>query len=95
MKGKGTLKVAGGKLVKVEAEFEEGALTKIKIMGDFFLYPEEGLPQLERALLGKKAEKGALENALRELLEKEKMQLLGLGPGDLADAVLMAAQSAG
>ncbi len=50
MHGKATEKIPGGKLVRVEAEFQK-TVTSARITGDFFLHPEDGLQFLEKVLV--------------------------------------------
>ena len=48
----GEYKTPGGKLVVVDVEVAEGKLTQVEVSGDFFLYPEEALGDITRALEG-------------------------------------------
>lgn len=47
---KAIYKVPNGKLLKIFLEENDGAIVSIKITGDFFLYPEENIEKLEKAL---------------------------------------------
>jgi len=79
-------KVAGGKLVRVELEVEEGVIKRIKITGDFFLYPEEAVFKLEEALKGVRAS-SELEKLIEHELSKQGAELLGASPADIATAI--------
>jgi lipoate-protein ligase A len=57
-------------LIRVELELEEGRIAKISITGDFFMYPEEALEELERELIGVRAEGGAVEDAVRRFYKR-------------------------
>lgn len=46
----GRFKTAGGKLVIVDFDIEQGRLRNVVIHGDFFVYPEEAYPLLAAAL---------------------------------------------
>ncbi len=46
-------KVPNGKLVKIKITIEKSKIKNLQIVGDFFLYPEEALPKIEKALIGK------------------------------------------
>ncbi|HJV97620.1 MAG TPA: biotin/lipoate A/B protein ligase family protein [Arthrobacter sp.] len=48
----GEYKVPGGKLVVVDLDVEDGLLTGVSVSGDFFLEPDEALPDINRALSG-------------------------------------------
>lgn len=43
-------KVPGGKLLVAETEVNDGVLTTVKVMGDFFMHPEEAINDLENAV---------------------------------------------
>ena len=42
----GEYKTPGGKLVVVDFQVEDGALSEVMVSGDFFLYPEDALSDL-------------------------------------------------
>ena len=90
MHGKSIFKA--GKLVKIDLEYENDAIVKIKIEGDFFLYPEEGREKLERALTGVKLDKEMIRNRVDETLTKEKLEVYGFTSEQLADAIIQAHQ---
>jgi lipoate-protein ligase A len=48
----GEYKVPGGKLVVVDLDVVGGALEHVSVSGDFFLEPDEALPEINRALTG-------------------------------------------
>lgn len=48
----GEYKTPGGKLVTVDFSVAHDALVSVQVSGDFFLYPEEALPQITASLEG-------------------------------------------
>ncbi len=84
-------KVPGGKLVMVKLECGE-RITKIKVLGDFFLYPEEALRKIEESLVG--MGKGATEKELSERItaaaSDSNAELIGVTPQAIAHAIRMA-----
>lgn len=48
----GEYKVPGGKLVVADVAVVDGTLARVSISGDFFLEPDEALPEINRALTG-------------------------------------------
>lgn len=48
----GEHKTPGGKLVVVDFEVTDGLLDTVELSGDFFLYPEEALEPIRRAING-------------------------------------------
>ena len=45
-------KVPGGKLVKVKLDVSSGKINQVRILGDFFLHPEETILTIEDSLIG-------------------------------------------
>ncbi len=89
--GQAIKKVPGGKLLRVEITYSERIET-VKITGDFFLHPEELLPQLETALNGISlpTEAGILACRLEAILEQHEAQLIGATAADIADTLMEA-----
>jgi hypothetical protein len=88
--GRGEFKAPKG-VIKVELEQVRGKIARIKISGDFFLYPEEALERLEAALVGKPLERGALLKVLEEFFEREVTDAPMLEPEHFVTAILRAA----
>ena len=76
------------KLIKVSLTYSEEnkSIHSISITGDFFLYPEKSLNQLEFSLIGTKIDK----YTLRETIEKalKQVDVFGFDQYSLADAIL-------
>nr|NLD41388.1 lipoate--protein ligase family protein [Actinomycetales bacterium] len=66
---RGEYKVAGGKLVAVDVEVEDGVISRAFVSGDFFLEPDTALDDVNAAILGMPADSSvddlarAIENA--------------------------------
>lgn len=45
-------KVRNGKLLRLEFELDKDIIKKIKINGDFFIYPETAITEIENILVG-------------------------------------------
>ena len=84
----GEYKTPGGKLVVVDFETEEDKLKNVVLSGDFFLYPEEALEQLTKALEGLDTDRVEVEIAetVRMALPRNA-ELLGSSPEAIAAAV--------
>lgn len=91
-----TLKVAGGKLLRVNMEMEnadEGlVIREIKLTGDFFLHPEDVLPEIEKALtgMGWPDEEDEYVNAIQTVLDAKNAAFIGVAPLDIAQTILAA-----
>jgi lipoate---protein ligase len=80
-------KVPDGKLVRIDALCEDGALSHIRITGDFFIHPEEALAGIERDLgTGEfNGHESDLEERVVSIVSANGARLIGFGPKDIAD----------
>lgn len=93
--GEFTFKVPGGKLVRATVKFKE-KIENAKITGDFFLYPEEAIKDIECCLefctpLESEAE---LATRIAKALAMTRAELHGVSTQDIARAVKGAIQNA-
>jgi lipoate-protein ligase A len=84
MNGESSVKVEGGKLVKVQIEYEE-EIEDVKIRGDFFIQPPEALEKLEKVLEG--MPKNVETEDIIEKLKEVDAELIGFSAEDIAEAV--------
>ena len=84
----GEYKVPGGKLVVVDFEVADGAISDFRLAGDFFLEPDDALDDINAAVTGLPVETDAstIAAAVRAALP-EGAQLLGLTPEAVGTAV--------
>ncbi len=87
MIGKAAIKVAGGKLLKAQVDYDGKTVKKAKLSGDFFIYPEETIERLEERL------KGAKLSEVSGIVESElsAARLYGVDPASIVKAVKEAA----
>ncbi|MEW6592399.1 MAG: lipoate protein ligase C-terminal domain-containing protein [Candidatus Hadarchaeota archaeon] len=78
-------------VIKVELELSDNIISRIFISGDFFMYPEDALERLEQALMGAKADKGSLLDAVRRFYSLTDAQTPMVEPEHWVEAVLRAA----
>ncbi len=92
-----TLKVAGGKLLRVKMEIQNGngVIRSVGLTGDFFLHPEDVLPDVEKALAGLPwpADQGVYIGAVQAVLDARGAAFVGVSAQDIAQAMLMATSS--
>jgi len=93
--GKAVYKVRGGKLIKVHLTMENEKIKEIKIMGDFFLHPEETIEDIERTLEGCPLEERKLSLLIKKVLENKQAVSLGVSPEDFARCIIMAGEKNG
>lgn len=88
--GRAEYKVPGGKLIRVRVETKGGRISNIKITGDFFLHPETDLEELERDLLGLKADQRSVRETVSVFFRERKTLLLGVCPEDFVKVIILA-----
>jgi len=86
-------KVPGGKLVKVKLDVSSGKITKIQIMGDFFLHPEETILTIEESLLGCHKSKHSIEEIIEHTINDSDATLIGATVSDFSKTIMMAWES--
>lgn len=74
-------------LIRVEAEFDSGTITKVRITGDFFMVPEDAISALERHLNGVRLDKESVSRAVNAFYESG-VETPMLGKEDMVKAVL-------
>lgn len=79
-------KVPAGKLLKIKCEVTDGVVNNFELRGDFFMYPEAALQELEQFVIGRILD----ENFVGELgafIERNEINLFGFAPQDIYDAL--------
>ncbi len=91
LKGQATCKVEGGKLVNVEV-FYNDTIEKVKVTGDFFIHPEEGLEDVEQALAGVDICSSAdgMTNLIERVVTAKQIMMIGVNPKVIAVVVMEA-----
>ncbi|MEB2793239.1 MAG: hypothetical protein G5Z42_06845 [Caldisphaeraceae archaeon] len=73
-------------LIRVKSSFANGKITKISISGDFMVFPEGVVWDLEKNLLQREVRRDEVERVVRETLRDA--HLLGSSVEDFIDAIL-------
>ncbi len=91
MTGFARQKVSGGKLVSVRIEFGN-SIERIEILGDFFVHPEEKLPEIEKGLLGigVKEDEHAISERIGKLAKENGVEMIGVTPEAISSTIKMA-----
>jgi len=87
---KALYKVPNGKLLKIFVDDHDGAITSIRITGDFFVYPETRIEEVEKALLGCKVDAEALTKRLQDFFTQSPAELFGIDIPSLVHTILSA-----
>ncbi len=83
-------KVPGGKLVKIKLQASADRIGVVKILGDFFLHPEETILRIEESLIGIGAQERVIEERISQTLKEFDATLVGVTAADIAKTILMA-----
>jgi lipoate-protein ligase A len=83
-------KIPGGKLVKVKLKTVSGRISELRILGDFFLHPEETLQKIEESLIGCPINGITIEKMIDQVLEESEATLIGATAADIAKTITMA-----
>ncbi|NON61581.1 lipoate protein ligase C-terminal domain-containing protein [Acidianus sp. RZ1] len=71
--------------VKVDAN---GTIHEIQITGDFFIYPEEALPLLEKKLIGTPYKKEEVKRAISSFVKENNVQMPFVTEEDFVRAIM-------
>jgi len=80
-----------GKLLKISLEYDENKnlINNIKISGDFFAYPEEGIELIEKELKDIYLNEEYLKKKIDEIIKKRKIQFIGVDIDSIIKGILM------
>ena len=84
-------KVPGGKLIAAEAQERGGKLEKVKLVGDFFMHPEEAIMGLEEALKGSPLDE--IDGRVESFIAEQNIILYGVAPSDFVKVIRLALAS--
>lgn len=75
------------KLIKISLEYTDSKIiSSIRITGDFFLYPEETLDQIETRLIGTKIDRKSIKETIENCLSHS--EAFGFDSESLTDAII-------
>jgi hypothetical protein len=79
-------KIPGGKYIKIKIQISDGAISGVTISGDFFVYPEHYIEDLEQALIGLSTDTTSVLAKLDEHRNNfpEPVDLIGIGHEDIS-----------
>ena len=86
--GEGSFKAEKG-LIKVNVHVREKLIESIQISGDFFLYPEDSLWELEKELQGTRAQKEHILDTVQKFLRDKHILTPGVTAEDFTQAILL------
>ncbi len=86
-------KIPGGKLVKVKLSTSSGKIEQVRILGDFFLHPEETIQVIEDSLVGCKEDENYIARAIEQVLKNSDATLIGAAASDVSKTIMTAWKS--
>lgn len=91
MKSRSLYKVPQGKLLKISLEYDEknNVIQDIRIMGDFFAYPEEAIELMEKKINGTLIERVQLLCKVQSIISDHHIEFIGLDAEGLVEGILM------
>ena len=91
MEGIAKQKVPGGKLLIIKVSYGE-RIEEVKILGDFFIYPESAVQEIEAALRGidAKSTEGYIAELVGGVAKRSKAEMIGVNPVAIAQTLRMA-----
>lgn len=93
MSGEGSYKAAKG-LIRVQVAIADDAIDAIQISGDFFMYPEDALWDLERSLVGAPTDRTAILLKITGFYRRTGVLTPGVEPGDFTEAIVRSVEAA-
>jgi hypothetical protein len=89
MQSKSVYKIPNGKLLKISLDFNDDAISEIKIMGDFFAYPEEAIEIMENELKNISLNRDSLLKKINSVIKENNIEFIGLNAEGLTDGIMM------
>jgi hypothetical protein len=89
MQSKSVYKVPNGKLLKISLDYNNNVISEIRIMGDFFAYPEESIEIMENELKNSSLNRELLLNKINSVIKENNIEFIGLNAEGLTDGIMM------
>lgn len=88
MMGQATIKVKDGKLLRVDIHYDK-RVDRVEVTGDFFIYPEEALEDIENALVGidVNEDEDTIVDLVRRIVVEKRIEMIGVSPEAIARAI--------
>jgi lipoate---protein ligase len=84
------LKREGEKLLRLYLDLEGHVIAGVRITGDFFAYPEEGIEAIEASLEGMSLDEGSITRRIVSVCRERGIELVGISAETVAVAIVMA-----
>jgi len=91
MKVNSVYKVPEGKLMKISFDYNKNSnkINNLKITGDFFVYPEEGIEIIENEMENTIIDRDVIYNKIEKIINTNLIQLIGLNSEGITKGIMM------
>ena len=79
--------------MKVKLSTSSGKIEQVRILGDFFLHPEETIHVIEDSLIGYKEDENSITMVIEKVLKNADATLIGATASDFSKTIMMAWKS--
>lgn len=79
-------KVPNGKMLNVDIEIEQNKIKEIKLTGDFFIFPNEAIKDIENFL--KDTPINQINKNLSNFLKENSIEIIGFSPQDIENLII-------
>ncbi|MGQ4913291.1 MAG: lipoate protein ligase C-terminal domain-containing protein [Candidatus Asgardarchaeia archaeon] len=82
-------KPKNAKLLRIKIETtDDGRIKKIRIYGDFFIYPEEKIEDIESSLIGLPiSDLDFIRETLNKIVNEKHIEMIGISPDTIVEAI--------
>jgi hypothetical protein len=80
-------------LIRIKASVDAEKIKDIQIAGDFFMYPEDQLWELELNLVGTSIQRSAIVAKIQSFYRQTEILTTGVVPEDFVEAIIKAITS--
>ncbi len=77
-------------VIEVELAVEKKVISEVKITGDFFIYPEEAIDDIEQILIGTPSNEKAIQTNLSQLYQQKSITTPGITIDDWVKVLMLA-----
>ncbi len=88
----GLVKATKG-LIRAEVKVRNNTIVDVRISGDFFIYPEEALWEIEKRLVGVKLSREEILKVIRDVFNKFNVQAPMVKIEDFVEAIMRGASN--
>ena len=78
------------KLLRIILQYDNDRIQQVKIFGDYFLYPEEAIFEIEQGLTGVKLKRDEILDVLKNKFKELGVTAIGISEESICEGILLA-----